>query len=124
MSAALSPLPPPQDPQDGPLAMLDRLFGHRGLRRLGMVLSLGVVLLIPAGAFLANSMRPTTPPAAEPPPLIQPPRDPTARAQYEGEVQTLLLEAARLKAAGVPASDISRQMDPRLREINLRFRGR
>ena len=65
-----------------------------------------------------------TPPAAEPPPLIQPPRDPAARAQYEGEVQTLLLEAARLKAAGVPASDISRQMDPRLREINLRFRGR
>lgn len=125
MTSASAPARSDANPNDdGPLGMLDRLFGNRRLRLVGMALSLGLLVLLPLGAYLAASARPTTPAATEPPPLIQHPKDPAARAAYDQELQALQAEAARLKAGGTPRAEIARQMDPRLRALNERFRGK
>lgn len=114
----------PRANDDGPLAMIERFFGNPTLRRVGMALSLGILLVIPMGAIVAARMKPTRPAATEPPPFIQQPKDPGARDAYNRELQALQTEAQALKARGVPSDQIIRQMDPRMRDLNRRFQGR
>lgn len=125
-----SPLPPPRvnpddrDPAEEADGPLDRFFQDPRWRRVGRVLSLGLLFLIPIGGILASRVVPPPQNGGLPPVMIERPKDPAALEAYERELRVLQAEGLRMKKSGTSRDEIARQLDPRLRDLNDRYRGK